>query len=383
VSIVISGIGLATPLGCSYEEFWKNAVLSRTVSRPEKLFRGSDDTQLVSRVNDFNLQHRLINRQMRKIDRFSLLAISAVKQSIEDAKLNITTDNSEKVGMLIGNSFGGWSYVEDQMQALYKGDMEGVNAYISTAWFPPAAQGEISILLNIKGYSKTFSAGSISAGFAFEHASDLLNNGLLNQVIVGGVEAPLTQLVYNSCIESEIIQDNQIALCEGAGMFVFEKHQTAKAHGAKIYAEFSGSGGGKNLIESISACLKNGNKNINEIDVIVLNASGCNKQDIDELAQLNRLFCQNKKCSVVAIKELYGNAISANMAMDIVLACGILDKQCILPAKMKLTPEYINQGFLVSNVISSMNIKNILINGINNGGECFTLMLSKFTGENE
>src|SRR5476649_1774595 len=104
-SCVISGIGLATPMGCDYETFWKNSVLSNNASTHEKLFIGSDDRQLVSKVSDINLTHNLAPRQLRKLDRFSILALSAAKQCIENAKLLITDDNCDHIGLLLGNSF--------------------------------------------------------------------------------------------------------------------------------------------------------------------------------------------------------------------------------------------------------------------------------------
>jgi 3-oxoacyl-(acyl-carrier-protein) synthase len=376
-SIVISGIGLATPLGCSHEEFWENAKHARNVVSKENTFQDSVDTQLISRVDDLRMQHGLSNRQLKKMDRFSILAIAAIQKSIENASLSITEANREKIGLLIGNAFGGLSYVEEQLYPLYQGDMQAVNSYMATAWFPTAAQGEASILYKITGYSKTFSAGAISAGFAFEHAFDLLRDGKLDHIITGGAEAPLTPLAYNACIENQIITHETNALCEGSAMFMLEKENTAKIRGAKIHAYLSGVGIGQSLEESMSSCLAQARTSIDNVDVIVLNALGHQEQDQQELNQINAFFGSHKKCHISAIKNLYGNAIGANIAIDLALACAILDKQCLPPTKIKLLNDYINKGFLVSTQEISMPARNILINGINCYGECLTLMLSK------
>lgn len=376
-SIVITGVGLTTPLGCSYETFWKNAISSQSVIQHEKLFSNSEEIQLISRVNNTYMQHALSPRHLRKVDRFVIMAIAAIKQSIEDANLPINEGTNEKIGLLIGNSFGGIDYIENQVAQYYRGDTNAINSYVATAWFPTSVQGEASIAFNIRGYSKILSAGTLSAGFAFEHAVDLLNDGKLDHVIVGGTEAPLTPLAYNACVENQIIVHGESALCEGSAMFVLEKNTTAHARGSKIYAEFSGIGIGQNLIESMSACLKNAGKSIDQIDVILLNASGRQEHDQTELDQTNTFFGNNKRCYVNSIKQLYGNAVSANMAIDFALACSILDKQSLPPAKIKLAADYIQKGFSVTQKETSANIQNILINSINCYGECLTLMLSE------
>jgi len=371
---VVSGIGLATPLGCNHEEFWSNAMQSNKVSSNKKLFPDCKDSQLISQVEDSRLLHGLDRRQLRKLDRFSILSIAAARQCIENAKLTINESNCDRTGILIGNCYGGWGYIEEQIRALYEGDMDAINSYISTAWFPTAPQGEISILFSIQGYSKTLSSGEISAGIAFEHAKDILNKNSLDYIITGGVEAPLTPLIYNSCIENRMISHGITALCEGAALLMLEKKHTAITRGAKIYADFLGFGSGESLYESMKMCLDDANKNASHIDVVLLNNSPFSEQNTFELDQLNILFSQHKP-HVGSIRDLYGNAIAANMALDVAVACSILEKQCLPPSTIKFAAHYIKEGFLINKKATS--IKNIMINGINSDGDCVTLIIGK------
>ena len=203
MKIAISGFGLATSLGCSLHTFW------------DAIKKGEGN--VIKKVQLSELSHDLSQRYLNKLDNFTIFAIHAVKNCLELADFQVNETNARKTGIMLGNNFGGWSYVENQLQTLYQGDMDSINAYVATAWFPTAPQGEISILFGIKGTSKTFASDKISSGYALEAALQALLSNDLEYVVVGGAEAPFSSLI------KDYMNDEALSLGEGAAALLLKK----------------------------------------------------------------------------------------------------------------------------------------------------------------
>lgn len=135
----------------------------------------------------------LTARDIRKLDRFSLLAVVAARQCVVGAGL--TLDQVRDCGIVTGNMTGGWTFTEPQLRSLHRSGLEEISPYLASAWFPAAPQGQISIHLKMHGYAKTIAtdrcAGSQAVGFAF-HRIQQGRSGLL---LGGGAEAPITPFV--------------------------------------------------------------------------------------------------------------------------------------------------------------------------------------------
>ena len=153
------------------------------------------------------LEKVLGKRFVKKRDKSTnsvIVAAGEIISKFEDIDL-------KNMGIILGNTLGGWSYVEEQLATLYlKKDMTVINPYVATAWFPTASQGELSIFNGILGYSKTFCGGELSSGFALKHAYDSIMSGKITTAIVGGVEAPNTQLIHNIFAEEHDLVDGCI-----------------------------------------------------------------------------------------------------------------------------------------------------------------------------
>lgn len=163
--------------------------------------------------NKQTLEKVLGKRFAKKRDKSTNSAVVAAREILPRFE-NIDFENT---GIILGNSLGGWSYVEEQLATLYlKKDMTVINPYVATAWFPTAPQGELSILNNILGYSKTFCGGELSSAFALKHAYDSIFSEKITKAIVGGVEAPNTQLIHNVFAEEHDLVD-------GCILFAMEK----------------------------------------------------------------------------------------------------------------------------------------------------------------
>lgn len=193
-NIIVSGIGALLPFECQND---KDLLSYRPRER-------------INEINEDRVQQKLNPRQLKRMDKFSAIALHAIKDAFDDAHFSRSLD---KAGLCIGNVFGGWSYVEDQMHSLYQGDHAAINAYVATAWFPAAPQGEVSILYGYGGYSKTISADTLSAAFAIEHGISLLMSGTLAIACCGGAEAPVNSIILNTLSADQHLADSGVFFC--------------------------------------------------------------------------------------------------------------------------------------------------------------------------
>jgi 3-oxoacyl-[acyl-carrier-protein] synthase II len=312
---VITGMGIVSPIGCSTGAFWKSLQLapeeaeeyiasSPTEKAPSAAVHDSGVGLItevqnkvcprVRRVRSEQLQGLISARQAKKIDKFSLFALEAFLQTKEAAGLTSNENICMNSGLFIGNSTGGWEYVEHQLYGLYSKSIEEINPYVATAWFPTAAQGEISINEGIAGYSKTLSAGNASVGYALQHALLCLDTSQVKAAFVMGCEAPLTPLVINACLsEGHVSTDGKYhpftpsasgnALGEGACSFLIESASQAQARKAPILAKVRAVTYGYSLLDSVQKCLSAAEVNACDIDLCVL--EGCAESELDAIEQ--------------------------------------------------------------------------------------------------
>ncbi|OQW92005.1 MAG: hypothetical protein BWK78_02960 [Thiotrichaceae bacterium IS1] len=385
----ITGYGVCVAKGGNPEAYWKMLLNNEPVFTNKNLFGPAFPAQTVAVINNEDIKHGLTKRQLKKLDRFSILAMAATRQALQMSQFPL--DNEERrehCGVLLGNNTGGWGFVEPQMAALYASDMNTLSPYVATAWFPTAVQGEVSILFGLRGHSKTYSAENISAGFAFEQALELLQEGILSSCLVGGAEAPVTQLVYNACMAAGLLsetgeyqpyteQAEGSLLGEGAALFMVESKAQARQHGAKMYATLEGVGKGATFAESMSNCLAQAQKMATDIDYIILSARATVAEDQQEYAAITQLFKDHPGILMSAPKSKYGNLIGASMAVDVVTACLALEKQ-VVPPTYSPTSSVIQPSIGEHVVINpkSAKINTIIVNGQDNYGQCLSLLIS-------
>lgn len=142
---------------------------------------------------DLQQAAQMPTREVRKVDRFSLLALGAARQALDGARLDEASKST--CGIIAGNMFAGWTFTEPQLRALHGPGLQAVSPYLATAWFPAAPQGQVTIQLRLQGFAKTVTtdrcAGAHSIGLAYQR----IRHGKSDLLLAGGVEAPLTPLV--------------------------------------------------------------------------------------------------------------------------------------------------------------------------------------------
>jgi len=279
--VAVTGIGLMTP----HKEVAGTQLFTRKLTKKNYP------------ININNMEDMLTKRQLKKVDKFTAMAICTIKSAFDDASVsNLFHD----AGLIIGNVFGGWDYVEKQMYRLYQGDFSSINPYVATAWFPAAPQGEASILYNYQGYSKTISADSLSAAFAIEHGANLLSNKKLTSVCCGGVEAPVTPVILK-VLESEQL-DAEYSKSDAAAFFCLES-ETAAHESGKYKFTIEAITFGRDLND----LLKIYHENSAQITTLVHSP----EVDLDYFTGIRNFYCTD---------SIFGKTYGAVSALDLYLA---------------------------------------------------------------
>lgn len=273
-NIVISGIGVVSPVGFELNAY--RQALNHAMSA--KMFGGHRIPDV--EIDLDKIPHGLSPRQTKKLDRFTILSIYATRAALRDGKYNLTDGNNDRLGLLMGNAFGGWSYVEEQMYSLCQNHYDAINSYVATAWFPAAPQGEISILDKIAGASKTFSAGGLSSAYAIEYGVDLIKSGKLDAAVAGGTESPTNPIVNNAMTDFNTrTRFGQSFVAESAGMVLIESEKSAKARAATIYAKIEGFAYHAEPEAAIHQCLQQCNVQRDDVGYMIA-PSGLTGMDI-------------------------------------------------------------------------------------------------------
>ncbi|WP_316355584.1 beta-ketoacyl synthase N-terminal-like domain-containing protein [Candidatus Neptunichlamydia sp. REUL1] len=335
--IVIAGSGVISSIGSGMQSFSESLFSSKKKYRSHKLISKNNAFEhQIAYVDDSLLIQDINPRQARKLDRFCLLTMQAFDQAYKAS--NLSPPLAHEYGILIGNSTGGWSFVEHQMDSICSGDFDSLSPYVATAWFPTAPQGEISIKYDVAGYSKTFSAGTLSSGYALEHAIYLIKNGYLPGAFVGGGESPISPLVYNAYIHNKAFSLNGKyvpyqtqatggLLGEGASILFIESLANCSERKGTPLAKISHCAVGRDLEEAIRECLEESNKRASDIDAILLNGKGLPSVDQDELAVLGHIFSESPNLYLGVSKPLYGNTIGADFAFQCLVVLLMLEQQ--------------------------------------------------------
>lgn len=374
---VISGIGLATPAGCEIETAHAALAKGLPLFQQRRLLGEEGPIAEVSQVDDSLLDHGLTKRQARKIDRFSLLAIAAVRSALRDAGIEVNDQNRDSLGMIIGNATGGWSFVEPIMYGLYTEGTEAVNAYVATAWFPAAPQGEISILLRLGGYSKTVSADRASAGQALEQAMRVVQAGRQDMMLAGGSEAPLNGLVFNA-YQRRARKTGGYRLGEGAAFLLVEDAEHARTRGSKVYGRLVSMGRGPSQVDAMREALELGRVGEKEVDCVILDARDEAEGLEEECRSLTRVFGAASDVWVSAPKSLYGDLIGAGMAVDAAVGCLSLNRQEVLPTAASMGRLLDAQH--IRHVVGRPEprpLRHVLVHGRDDYGQSLVMLLAR------
>lgn len=350
--VVVTGIGTLTPIGNSTEAFWENLVKGVSGAAPITLFDASKfKTRFACELKNFEPTDFIDKKEVRRIDRFSQLALVASDQAMKDSGLDKTVNDPDRAGVILGSGIGGLITFQNEVIEFAKGDgTPRFNPFFIPKMILDIAAGHVSMRHNLRGPNFSVVSACASSTNSIIVALDNIRTGKADFVVTGGSEAVISMAGvggFNSMKAlSERNDDYQTAsrpydkdrdgfvIGEGAGILILEELEHARSRGAKIYCEVVGGGasadayhitaphpeglGAKNVM---LAALKDANMQPSEIDYINTHGTSTPLGDGAELKAIVDVFGEDAyKLNISSSKSMTGHCLGAAGAIE-AIAC--------------------------------------------------------------
>lgn len=333
--VVVTGVGLVTPLGTGTEKTWESLINGKGGIGPITRFDASDQaSQIAAEVTDFQAEKWFEKKQVKNLDLFVQYAVAAAEMAWKDSGLSITDENCEKIGVITGCGMGGLPTIEQYHQVLLDRGPRKITPFFIPRVIPNMPSGHISMRLGSKGPNLTqttaCAAGTHAVGEAFRHIA----YGDCDAAITGGAESVICPLAVGGFSAMKALStrnDDPAAasrpfdkdrdgfiISEGAGMLMLEDMESAIRRGARIYAEIIGYGQTSDAYH-IAAPPEDG-EGAARCMAMALRDAGLRPQDIDYINAHGTSTPLNDRCETLAIKTVfqehaYKLAISSTKSM--------------------------------------------------------------------
>ncbi|WP_020395738.1 beta-ketoacyl-ACP synthase II [Thiolinea disciformis] len=302
--VVVTGLGIVSPVGSKLETAWSNIKAGKSgigLISPELFDASQFSVRIAGNVRDFNVNDYIKPKDQKKMDTFIHYGIGAGVDAIKDAGLEITEENAERIGVLMGSGIGGLGTIEDNYSSYLQGGARKISPFFVPASIVNMVAGNLSIMYGLKGPNLSIVSACATATHSIGDAARMISYGDADVMIAGGSEMGSTPLGIGGFAAARALStrnDNPEAasrpwdvdrdgfvLGDGAGVLVLEEYEYAKARGARIYCELVGYGMSSDAYhmtspslggEGAARCMKNAMKDagLNPDQIDYINAHG-------------------------------------------------------------------------------------------------------------
>jgi 3-oxoacyl-[acyl-carrier-protein] synthase II len=372
--VVVTGLGMVSPLGCGVEPTWKRILNSESGAKAIDTFDVSDLTSRIACVvprgdgsNDsFNPDQWMEHKDQRKVDDFIIFAMCAAKQALDDAGWHPATEEDRCAsGVMIGSGIGGLSGIADGAVLLKERGPRKLSPFFIPGRLINLASGYVSIAHGLKGPNHAVVTACSTGAHAIGDASRLIALGDADVMVAGGTESPINRLAMAGFCAMRALSTgfndtpqkasrpydrdrDGFVMGEGAGIVVLEEYEHAKKRGAKIYAEIIGYGmsgdayhitaptpDGDGAFRCMNMALKRAGMTASDLDYINAHGTSTPLGDEIELGAAQRLLGNAaSKVSMSSTKSSTGHLLGAAGAVEAIF--------CILAIRDNIAPPTIN-----------------------------------------
>ncbi|ABQ91826.1 beta-ketoacyl-ACP synthase II [Roseiflexus sp. RS-1] len=409
--VVITGLGAVTPCGVSVPSMWEALLAGRSGIGPITRFDASGFAiRIAGEVRGFSLDPAVDPREARRMPLNVRYALNAALEAVHDARLDMTREDPEQVGVVFGSGAGGLDLIFDNHDVLRERGPRRVSPTLIANMIPDAASGYIAIQLGAQGPNMAVVAACSTGGHNVGEAYELIRRGDAAVVIAGGSEAPIHPTIVASfsnmrglaednlnperaCKPFDARRDGFI-LSEGAGALVLESLEHALARGAPIIAEIVGYGNscdagdmiaaddqGRGAARAMAMALRKSGLPPDAVDYINAHGTGTPLNDLAETRAIKSVFGDHAyRLAVSSTKSMLGHMMGAAGAVE-ALICALVIRDGRLPPTINLEePDPDCDLDYVPNVARAANVRVALSNSIGLGGHNSALLMRRFEG---
>ena len=407
--VVVTGIGLITPLGIGVEDSWNSIIAGRAGIRRITQFDSSNfPTQIAGEVEGFNPEDYIEPKEIKKMDRFIHFAIAAATMAINDSGLKITDGNAEKVGVIVGSGIGGLHAIEHYHSVFLEKGPRRISPFFIPMLVINLASGQISIKFGAKGPNSAVATACATGSHSIGDAYKIIQRGDAEAMIAGGTEAVITPLGiggFNAMKALSTRNDEPekasrpfdidrdgFVMGEGSGIVILESLESAMDRGVRIYAEIVGYGmtadayhitspapGGEGAARCMQMTLKDGSVDPSEVDYINAHGTSTKYGDEIETNAIKTVFREHSyKVAISSTKSMIGHLLGAAGGVEAVITVLSIYNDIITPTINLDKPDPECDLDYVPYKSRKMTINYALTNSFGFGGTNACLLFKKF-----
>ena len=403
--VVITGMGLVTPLGTGLDNVWDQILQGKSGIAPITRFDVSrHETKIAGEVKNFNPEDYVSHKDVKKMDLFIHYALAAAQVAINDAKLDMTKEQSDRVGVVVGTGLGGLPTIEKYHQVLMERGPDRITPFFIPMLIANLAPGHIAMQHGMKGPNLCIVTACATGSHCIGDGCRIIQYGDAEVIVAGGTEANLTPLTvggFNAMKALSTRNDEPekasrpfeknrdgFIVAEGSGIVVLEELEHARARGARIYAEVIGYGynadahhitapapDGEGFVRCIRMALKDANLAADEVDYINAHGTSTQLNDYTETLAIKEVFGDRaKKIPVSSTKSMTGHLLGAAGAIEAIFSVLSLRDQICPPTINYDEPDPECDLDYVPNVARKHAMNVALSNSFGFGGTNATLL---------
>jgi len=410
--VVLTGMGVVTPLGHDLQTFWKNLIAGQCgIDKITAFDASAFATQIAGEVKNFDpLPAFPSPKEIRRTDRYSQFAIYAAWSALKDSGLELDKENCDEIGAMIGSGIGGLATTTEQHNILLQRGPSRMSPFTIPMLIGNMASGLISMYFNLRGPNFATCSACATANHAIGEAWRTIKAGDAQVMFAGGSEAAVIPIgIGGFCAMKAMSTRNDdpktasrpfdkdrdgFVMGEGAGVLVLEELEHAKKRGAQIYCEIAGYGntadahhltapspGGEGAARCMKMALRTGGLNLTDISYVNAHGTSTPQGDVCETQAIKTVFGDHaRKLVVSSTKGATGHMLGAAGAVEMA-ACVLAIKNSIVPPTINLqTPDPDCDLDYVPNTARPMPVNAIVNNSFGFGGHNSTIAAKKFVG---
>ena len=405
--VVITGLGIVSPVGNGIAEAWDNTINGRGGIGPIKHFDASTlPTRFAGEVKNFNAADWMSAKEVRRMDTFIHYGIAATKMAMDDAGLTVTEENAERIGVNVGSGIGGLPMIEDNIREMIAKGPRRISPFFVPGSIVNMVAGMISILYGFKGPNVSMVSACTTSTHCIGDAARFIEYGDADVMIAGGSEATVCLAgIGGFCAVKALSERNDspetasrpwdkdrdgFVLGEGAGILVLESLEYATARGARIYGELAGMGMSADAYHMTAPsmdgprrgmmnALKNGGVNADQVQYINAHGTSTPLGDKNETDAMKAVFGDHAyKMVVNSTKSMTGHLLGAAGGIEAVFSTLAIHHQISPPTINIFNQDPECDLDYCANTARDMKIDVAISNSFGFGGTNGTLVIKKF-----
>jgi 3-oxoacyl-[acyl-carrier-protein] synthase II len=407
--VVVTGLGMVTPLGTGVDKNWEAVCAGKSGIGPITRFDASDfSCQIAGEIKDFRPEDFMDNQIVRRFDIFIHYGIASARMAMEDSGLKIDSGNSERVGCITGCGLGGLTMIEQCHKLLLEKGPRRISPFFIPGIIANMLPGQIAIEFGAKGSNSSIETACAASCHSIGESFRLIREGYADAMITGGAEAVITPLALGGfCSMRALSTQNDrpekasrpfdlnrdgFIMGEGAGILILEEMNRALERGAKVYAEVSGYGmsgdayhisqpdpEGQGAVSCMSMAIKTAFLKPEDVDYINAHGTSTQLNDLSETKAIKRLFGEHAhKLAISSTKSMTGHLLGGTGGIEAIYSVLTIKHGIIPPTINYETPDPECDLDYVPNKARKANVKVAMSNSFGFGGTNGTLLFKAF-----